>query len=119
MTVHGAQAIAAKFATAATVVPAVAVPSALNKAGLLVLTRAKQKAPYDTGNLRGLIAKERPSPAEVDVVSPAEYSIYQEMGTYKMAAHPYMRPALDESSDQIQEILGHSVIATIQGVMGV
>lgn len=119
MTVHGAEAIARKFATAAVIVPAKAVPDGLDKCGLLVVRRAKQKAHVDTGNMRGLIAKERPSPAEVDVVSPAEYSIYQEMGTYKMAAHPFMRPALDESSDQIQEILGHSVIATIQGVMGV
>jgi len=119
MTVTGAETIAAKFAAAAAVVPAVAVPSALDKAGLLVLSRAKQKAPVDTGNLRGLIAKERPSPAEVDVVSPAEYSIYQEMGTYKMAAHPFMRPALDESQGQIEELIGHAVITTLEGVMGV
>jgi len=119
MTVHGAQAIAAKFATAATVVPAVAVPSALNKAGLLVLRRAKQKAPVDTGNLKLSINKPPATPSGVEVVSPAEYSVYQEMGTRNMPAHPYMRPALDESKDQIEELLGHAVIATVQGVMGV
>ena len=119
MTVHGAEAIARKLATAAAVVPAKAVPSALDKAGLLVLRRAKQKAPVDTGNLRGSINKPPATPSGVEVISPAEYSIYQEFGTYKMAAHPYMRPALDESKDQIQELLGHSVITTIQGVMGV
>jgi len=119
ISVQGAERIAAKFATAAAVVPAKAVPSGLDKAGLLVLRRAKQKAPVDTGNLRASINKPPATPSGVEVISPAEYSVYQEMGTYKMAAHPYMRPALDESSDQIQEILGHSVITTIQGVMGV
>jgi HK97 gp10 family phage protein len=117
ISVTGAEAIARKFATAAAVVPAKALPSGLDKCGLLVLRRAKQKAPVDTGNLRALIEKPPATMTEVDVVSPAEYSIYLEMGTHKMAAQPYMRPALDESKDQIEELLGHSVIATIESVM--
>ena len=114
--VIGAQRMAAKFAAAAGAVQAV-VPSALDKAALLVLRRAKQKAPVDTGALRANIFSDHPSPDEADVVSPMEYSIYQEMGTYKMAAQPYMRPALDESQDQIEELLGHEVIVTVEAVM--
>lgn len=117
MTVHGAEAIAAKFATAATVVPTVAVPTALNKAALLVVRRGKQKAPVDTGTLMGSIMKVDVSAAEVDVVAFADYSVYVEFGTWKMAAQPYMTPALDESKDQIEELLGHAVITTIEGVM--
>ena len=115
--VTGAEAIARKFATAAVVVPAVAVPTGLDKAALLVLRRAKQKTPVDTGTLKLSEIKIDVSPAERDVVAFADYSVYVEFGTYKMAAQPYMRPALDESQDQIQELLGHAVIATIEGVM--
>jgi HK97 gp10 family phage protein len=117
ISVSGAERIAAKFLAAATIVPAVAVPSALDKAALLVVRSAKQKAPFDTGALRGQIDPSRPSANEADVTSHADYSIYQEVGTYKMAAHPYMRPALDENKDQIEELLGHSVMAAVQGVM--
>lgn len=117
MTVHGAQAIAAKFAAAAAIVPAKAVPSALDQAGLLVVRRAKQKAPVDTGTLRASIMKIDVSPAEVDAVAFADYSVYVEFGTYKMTAQPYMTPALDESKDQIEELIGHAVITTLEGVM--
>ena len=140
--VIGAQAIAAKFAAAATIVPAKAVPSGLDKAGLLVLRRAKQKAPVDTGTLMGSIMKIDVSPAEVDAVAFADYSVYVEFGTGIYAeggggrqtpwvypsgdgfvttsgspAQPYMRPALDENKTQIEALIGKAVITTIEGVM--
>jgi HK97 gp10 family phage protein len=117
MTVTGAEAVARKFLIAATAVQK-AVPDALDKAALLVTRSAKQKAPVDTGALRGLIKPERVSAKEADVVSPAEYSIYQEVGTYKMPAHPYMRPALDENAEAIKELIGDAALSAVGGAMG-
>ena len=39
---------------------------------------------------------------EVEIVSAAEYSKYQELGTSKMAARPYMRPAIKEGQAVIE-----------------
>lgn len=55
---------------------------------------AKAKAPVDTGNLMNSIT------AEVDgltgtVSTNVEYAPYQEYGTSKMPAHPYMTPAAE------------------------
>ena len=115
--VEGADIMARKFLLAATAVPAKAVPDALDKAALLVTRSAKINAPVDTGFLRGSIAPSRPSLSEADVTASAEYAIYQEVGTYKMAAQPFMRPALDENKAQIEELIGHSVQMAVQGVL--
>lgn len=115
--VEGADIMARKFLLAATAVPAKAVPDALDKAALLVTRSAKQKAAVDTGFMRGAIAPSRPSPSEADVTSHAEYSIYVEVGTSRMAAQPFMRPALDENAAQIEELVGHAVVTTVQGVL--
>lgn len=117
MTVTGAERIARKFLLAATAVPAKAVPDALDKAALLVTRTAKQKAAVDTGNMRASILPSRPSANEALVTSHAEYSVYVENGTYKMAAQPFMRPALDANADAITQLVGHSVITTVQGIL--
>ena len=65
-----------------------------HKAALDVEARAKQLAPVDTGNLRNSINTQGAGVAYV-VESPVEYSIYQEFGTRKMAAQPYMLPAAE------------------------
>lgn len=62
-----------------------------------VETTAKRLCPVDTGRLRASIThvigiEEGKQAAYVG--SNVEYAIYQELGTYKMAAQPYLRPAL-------------------------
>lgn len=62
-----------------------------------VESAAKQLAPVDTGRLRSSIATEmsRDSKGVVAYVgSNVEYAIYLEMGTSRMAARPYLIPAL-------------------------
>jgi HK97 gp10 family phage protein len=63
-----------------------------------VTRRAKQLAPVDTGRLRSSIADEIGHEG-TDLVgrigTDVEYAVYQEFGTVHMAAHPYLRPALD------------------------
>lgn len=59
---------------------------------------AKSYAPVDTGALRTNINAQQYSHggiiSEVGVF--VNYATYQEMGTYKMAAHPYLMPACND-----------------------
>jgi HK97 gp10 family phage protein len=54
-----------------------------------VVTYAQAFAPVDTGRLRREIHK-----TSKGVNAPTPYASYQEFGTYKMAAQPFIRPAL-------------------------
>lgn len=61
---------------------------------------AAQLAPRETGRLAESI-NSHPAPgptggAGVDVVADVEYALFVEFGTSKMAAQPFLRPALDE-----------------------
>jgi HK97 gp10 family phage protein len=71
---------------------------------------AKQKAPFETGNLRNSIQTHmEPSATEavIDIApnrapgssatsaTAAEYGVYQEFGTRHMGAHPFMTPAAE------------------------
>ncbi len=76
-----------------------------------VTSQAKALAPVDLGELRGSImwksykAKgghqagmplvSRPKKNEIIVGSNTAYAVYQEFGTRKMYAQPYLRPAVD------------------------
>ena len=80
------------------------ITAAMRKGTLLVERGAKMKAPVDTGRLRSSITSEvRGVGADtVGVVgSNVVYAPYQEFGTRKMPAHPYLRPALAEAKDKI------------------
>ena len=82
---------------------------AMGEAALLIERRAKEYAPVgETGNLRASIAHvvNRMGRDTVKAVigSNVEYAPYQEFGTYKMAAQPFLRPALENSRDEIEDI---------------
>lgn len=55
---------------------------------------AKAMAPVDTGNLRSSIQGQSGG-LTGQVNAGAHYAIYQEYGTYKMAAQPFMTPAAE------------------------
>lgn len=67
---------------------------AVAKAAHDIEARAKANAPVDTGALRAAI-KASGGGLSWRVDSPVHYSIYQEFGTSKMAAHPYLIPATE------------------------
>lgn len=84
----------------------------------LVKDKAKQKAPFRTGRLREAIdtgdLELSKGKVKIDIgintsVKPFSrdgyYARFQEMGTSKMRAHPYLRPALDESKDEVNFIV--------------
>lgn len=59
--------------------------------------RAKGSAPVDTGNLRDSITGDAAGLSGT-VSTNVEYAIYQEYGTSRMAAHPYMIPAAEAAA---------------------
>jgi len=66
----------------------------LPKAGVDLQGEAVRLAPWKTRRLQNDI-KFKVSGDKVRVGTNVEYAAYQEYGTYKMAAHPFLRPALD------------------------
>lgn len=70
----------------------------------LVVGDAKAKAPYKTGNLKRSIHSEAQGLTGVAGTN-VEYAIYQELGTYKMKAHPFLFPALQANKAKIYELI--------------
>ena len=90
-------------------------PWAVREACVIVQGSAKGYSPVDTGALRDSITIE-PINEHSGKVGPAmEYDIFVEMGTRRMAAQPYMRPAADNNRKKVAEILkvtiGQAVMA--------
>lgn len=67
---------------------------------------AKDLAPVDTGYLRGNIRRKMfPAIKAGMVYNSVEYAIYQEFGTVKMRASPFMRPALNINRVGIHQMI--------------
>jgi HK97 gp10 family phage protein len=84
-----------------------AVARDINARAERVVQTAKRLAPVSphgshgrpSGYLRSSIGQETGHDGDglyVDIVAEADYAIYQELGTSKMAAQPFLRPALDD-----------------------
>jgi HK97 gp10 family phage protein len=58
----------------------------------------------DTGTLQNHIESKMTGPLEAQVSSSAPYAAALELGTSKMAARPYMRPARDKKADEVQRL---------------
>lgn len=58
----------------------------------------------DTGHLDTNIEAYRTGPMTAEVRSQAEYAAHLEFGTSKMAARPYMRPAVRRAKPKIQRL---------------
>lgn len=69
---------------------------ALAKAAFDTQIAAIKRAPVDTGNLASSLVATRTGDLRWQVTAHAEYAIYVEMGTRKMAAQPYLLPSLQE-----------------------
>lgn len=81
-----------------------AVKTVVQKNGSEIQTKAQQKAPVDTGNLKrsiGLTMRDGGLTAEVEPT--AEYAPYVELGTRFMNAQPYLRPAFEEQKEQFKK----------------
>jgi phage protein, HK97 gp10 family len=70
--------------------------AAVSKAVSDVEGHAKDHAPVDTGALKNSIQGRSTGALSGEVGVGVEYGIFQEFGTYKMAAQPFMTPAAEE-----------------------
>ena len=92
-----------------------ATQEALYSASAVVHGQAVNLCPVDTGNLRiSLNFEVHDDYAEVG--TPVEYAPFVELGTARMSAQPYLRPALDEQASQIQRLAGDIYMKHLRGV---
>jgi len=64
-------------------------------AGQKMVAVAKALAPVDTGALKSSIMYlYEPKTRTLSLIVGVHYGMYQELGTYKMKPHPYLRPAI-------------------------
>lgn len=95
----------------------------------IVLEEAKRLVPVLTGNLRdsliitfdgkvnGAAVSERRFFTAVYIGPERRQGFYGHMvefGTIHMAAHPFMRPALDNTREEVKRAIGHSLWADIK-----
>ena len=86
-----------------------AVARGLEICGGVAETYAKQDCPVDTGNLRNSISHAQlDSRAEV-IGTNVYYAPYVELGTHKMAARPFLRPAAENHGDQYRQIVENEI----------
>ena len=74
----------------------------LKTATLMVERDAKIFCPVDTGTLKRSITHEFISDTEAQVGTNMEYAPFVELGTNKMAAKPFIRPALAKNLKAIK-----------------
>jgi HK97 gp10 family phage protein len=69
----------------------------VNKYGLAIMSSAAQMAPVDTSALRNSILSESKMTGDLTftVQDGVEYGVYQEFGTSRMGAAPFLRPAIE------------------------
>lgn len=89
---------------------------AFTRAGLAVETSARLKAPVRTGHLRrNIVSTATENEAEIGVdLNVVPYAWYQEAGTSKMQAHPYLRPALESRKTAIDAIFKDEISKAIK-----
>lgn len=85
-------------------------PSALLAGAEAVAESARGMCPVDTGTLQASISASS-SGDSAQVSAGADYGIYVELGTYKMAAQPFLVPALAAAEGE--------VLAAISGGLGI
>jgi HK97 gp10 family phage protein len=80
-----------------------------------IAASAREQAPVQTGHLRSTI-EGFSSGKEGEVVAGAEYAAYVEYGTYKMAAQPFLFPAVAEYTETFADRVGRGGFAKWGGV---
>lgn len=89
---------------------------AFTRSGLAVETSARLKAPVRTGHLRrNIVSEATENEAVIGVdLNTVPYAWYQEAGTSKMQAHPYLRPGLSSRKATIIAIFQDEISKAIK-----
>lgn len=82
----------------------------------VVEIHSKRLCPVDTGFLRNSIQVDSVTPTEAIIAPHTEYAEPVEFGTSRMAARPYMRPALDQHEGEILDAVRDTVAAFVDSV---
>lgn len=77
--------------------------AALNAIGMVAETHAKKICPVDTGRLRNSIANAT-TPDTAYIGTNVEYASYVELGTSRMKAKPYLKPAIVNHVSEYKEL---------------
>jgi HK97 gp10 family phage protein len=82
----------------------------------VVYQRSQELVPVDTGFLKksGFIQQQGD---DVQVGYDADYASFVEFGTSKMAAQPYLRPAIDNNEEEILNAVGSKIIDWMQDAL--
>lgn len=124
MRVEGAAEVQRKFAALSGRAQRAVVRDSLRSAARVVVKSAKRRVPVDTGFLKKSITQRvtvqgvSQSYALVGYRKKAFYGGFIELGTSKMAAQPFLRPALDESHSEIEKAFVDALNRTIEGQTG-
>lgn len=82
-----------------------AIEAALEECGLVGESYAKRACPVDTGRLRNSITHTVNGGEKAAYIGTnVEYARYVELGTRKMAAQPYLRPAAADHASRYRSI---------------
>jgi len=63
----------------------------------------------DTGMLVNSISVTKEAPLRYAVTAAAEYAIHLEYGTHKMAARPFMRPAMERAKPVLRDLVAKAL----------
>lgn len=83
-------------------------------AAQFVAKRARDYAAVDTGYMREHTHARKTGENSASVEATAPYSGYVEFGTYKMAAQPFIRPAIADGQREIPKLTAKEVNAEIR-----
>ncbi len=81
----------------------------IGRAAFDIETEAKKMAPVETGALRASLNAERVGEAHYIVSDGVEYGVFQELGTSRMAAHPFLVPAFEMVVRRLQNAIGQAI----------
>ncbi len=87
----------------------------MEAAGADMEDTARQIVPVDTGFLQSTIYHNvDPVALSLEVGADADYAMFVELGTRRMAAEPYLRPAFDAHQDQLLQALVLGILSAFQ-----
>lgn len=89
-----------------------ALAKGLDSAGARAEAYAKETVHVITGNLRDSIGHEASDDAVV-VYAGMDYAPYEELGTSRQDAHPYLRPSVMDHTGELMDIIGNAVSSVL------
>ena len=90
--------------------------AAVKRSADAIVADAKRRAPVDTGALRDSIeADSIETGKEAEVTVNVPYAAYVEYGTYKMAAQPFLSPAVAAHTDEFFTEVGAGAFEGFSG----